>query len=117
MARTRTLRVLFRCLILLSVLAVALAGCTSPTDMMTNPAAPGRYGTERIGIVLPTFNHPFFLALKRGLEERANELGLELDVRDGQHDDVKQIGQVETLIKLGCCSRPMVPAVRRRSGC
>jgi ribose transport system substrate-binding protein len=65
------------------------------------------------------FSHPFFLAQKKGLQEKAKELGLEIDVRDGQDDDVKQIGQVETLINLGCkalilCPRDedaLVPAV------
>lgn len=73
----------------------------------------------RIGAVLPMFSHPFFLAQKKGLEDKAKELGLEVDVRDGQDDDVKQIGQVETLINLGCkalilCPRDedaLVPAV------
>ena len=44
---------------------------------------------------------------------------MEIDVRDGQDDDVKEISQVETLINLGCkalilCPRDedaLVPAV------
>ena len=78
-----------------------------------------RRSAGRIGAVLPMFSHPFFLAQKRGLEEKASELGVEIDVRDGQDDDVKQISQVETLINLGCkamilCPRDedaLVPAV------
>jgi ABC-type sugar transport system substrate-binding protein len=93
----------------MSVLTAGLAGCGWLTDTNTNPPTPGRNGTRRIGAVLPTFNHPFFLALKRGLEKRAKELGLQLDVRDGQDDDVKQIGQVETLIKLGCSALLLCP--------
>ena len=65
-------------------------------------SAAGSKSGGRIGAVLPTFSHPFFLAQKRGLEEKAKELGVEIDVRDGQDDDVKQISQVETLINLGC---------------
>jgi ribose transport system substrate-binding protein len=98
----------------------ALAGCGGPSDTSSGPGA-GAAGKSigRIGAVLPTFNHPFFLAQKKGLEEKAKELGVEIDVRDGQDDDVKQIGQVETLINLGCkaiilCPRDedaLVPAV------
>jgi ribose transport system substrate-binding protein len=92
------------------------SGCAPDS---TPSGAPGSRSNGRIGAVLPTFNHPFFLAQKRGLEEKAKELGLEIDVRDGQDDDVKQIGQVETLINLGCkaiilCPRDedaLVPAV------
>jgi ribose transport system substrate-binding protein len=108
-------------LVLIGACATA-AGCgssapdsgskTAKSDARSQPAG-------RIGVVLPTFNHPFFLAQKRGLEEKAKELGVEVDVRDGQDDDVKQIGQVETLINLGCkalilCPRDedaLVPAV------
>lgn len=55
----------------------------------------------RLGAVLPTFGHPFFVAQKEGLERAARELGVVLDVRDGKDDDLKQIAQVETLINQG----------------
>ena len=109
MARTRTLRLLLGSVTLLSILAAGLAGCGSLTDRMRNPSALSRSTTRRIGAVLPTFDHPFFLAQKRGLEEKAKELGLELDVRDGQDDDVKQISQFETLISRGCSVLVLCP--------
>ena len=116
----RPLRDLGR-LVLLSAFA-AVAGCGSSAEVPgSGPVKPvARSDSGRpIGVVLPTFNHPFFLAQKRGLEEEAKELGVAIDVRDGQDDDVKQIGQVETLINLGCqalilCPRDedaLVPAV------
>ncbi|MFO0890247.1 MAG: sugar ABC transporter substrate-binding protein [Isosphaeraceae bacterium] len=107
-------------LLLLSGLAAGTAGCGSEAEgpSGTGTSSPTKSG-GKIGAVLPTFNHPFFLAQKKGLEEKAKELGVEIDVRDGQDDDVKQIGQVETLINLGCtaiilCPRDedaLVPAV------
>ena len=65
------------------------------------------------------FSHPFFVAQKKGLEEKAAELGFEIDIRDGQDDDIKQISQVEFLIQKGVdllilCPRDseaLVPAV------
>jgi ribose transport system substrate-binding protein len=102
------------------IVGVAIAGCGSGTESsLTGPRGSGSKSAGRIGAVLPTFSHPFFLAQKRGLEEKAKELGVEIDVRDGQDDDVKQISQVETLINLGCkalilCPRDedaLVPAV------
>lgn len=82
-------------------------------------AGPSKAGSARIGVVLPTFGHPFFLAMKDGIEAKAKELKLDVDVRDGQDDDAKQVGQVETLLNLGCkaiilCPRDedaLVPAV------
>lgn len=80
---------------------------------------PSKAGPTRVGVVLPTFGHPFFLAMKDGIEAKAKELKLDVDVRDGQDDDAKQVGQVETLLNLGCkaiilCPRDedaLVPAV------
>jgi ribose transport system substrate-binding protein len=56
----------------------------------------------RIGAVLPMFSHPFFIAQKTALEAKAQELGVSIDVRDGQNDDQAQTKQVEALINLGC---------------
>lgn len=93
-------------LAILAAGCLAASGCGQPEGGTAGGAAAagssGAKSNGRIGAVLPTFSHPFFLAQKRGLEEKAKELGLEIDVRDGQDDDVKQISQVETLINLGC---------------
>jgi ribose transport system substrate-binding protein len=73
----------------------------------------------RIGAVLPMFSHPFFIALKRGLETKARALDIGIDVRDGQDDDRMQISQVQALVNVGCdalilCPRDedaLIPAV------
>lgn len=86
----------------LLVLSIFLQGCGNQTNPGAGPGGEGSDGgLGKIGAVLPTFNHPFFLAQKEGMEEKARELGLSIDVRDGQDDDAKQIAQVETLINLG----------------
>ncbi len=107
------------------VIASLNSGCGGGGD--TNPPAPQSPATaggttaakKRIGAVLPMFSHPFFVAQKKGLEEKAAELGFEIDIRDGQDDDLKQISQVEFLIQKGVdllilCPRDseaLVPAV------
>jgi len=94
----------------LLVLALFLQGCGDQADSASRPGGEGSDdGVGKIGAVLPTFNHPFFLAQKEGMEEKARELGLTIDVRDGQDDDAKQIGQVETLINLGCAGLILCP--------
>ena len=112
----RTCRWCLAYVVPLAILCLPLAGCGQPDGSAGGSKASSKV---RIGAVLPTFSHPFFLAQKRGLEEKAKELGVEIDVRDGQDDDVKEISQVETLINLGCkalilCPRDedaLVPAV------
>jgi ribose transport system substrate-binding protein len=83
---------------------VLVAGCgpgaTSPPadpGQSASSPAPGNR-TLRLGAVLPMFSHPFFIAQRQGLEEEAKRLGVEIEVRDGQDDDQKQIVQVEALI-------------------
>jgi ribose transport system substrate-binding protein len=96
---------------LAGVLALLAAGCNGGGD----PGEPG--APIRLGAVLPTFAHPFFIAQKDGLERAAKDLGVAIDVRDGQDDDRKQIEQVETLLTLGVdalvlCPRDQDAAVR-----
>jgi len=106
-------------LALLLLSPLLLAGCAENSGREPGGASPSGPDSGRIGAVLPTFNHPFFLAMKEGMEEKAKELGVEVDVRDGQDDDAKQIAQVETLLNLGVkavilCPRDedaLVPAV------
>lgn len=75
-----------------SVVACLLfVGCSRSSQ----PGGPHRL---RIGAVLPSFNDPFFVALKNGLTAGSTPLGVELTVRDGKDDDLKQIAQVEALI-------------------
>jgi ABC-type sugar transport system substrate-binding protein len=104
----------------LALLSLAAFGCGGdPGPGSIAGGGPTTAGGSRIGVVLPTFGHPFFLAMKDGIEAKAKELKLDVDVRDGQDDDARQIGQVETLLNLGCkaiilCPRDedaLVPAV------
>jgi ribose transport system substrate-binding protein len=80
----------------LAILAVVLAGCSSaaPTEK-TGPKTP------RIGVVLPMFRHPFFVSMRDAFVAEGKRLGVEVDVRDGQDDDQKQIVQVQALISSG----------------
>ena len=99
-------------LLILSLGLLAGCGATGPAKK-----APGQ--PFRIGAVLPMFSHPFFVAQKAGLEARAKELGVTIDVRDGQDDDLKQTTQVEALLNRGIdllilCPRDedaLIPAV------
>lgn len=93
----------------LLILALLLQGCGDRADVATRPGDGGSAGSGKIGAVLPMFSHPFFLAQKEGMEAKAKELGIQLDVRDGQDDDAKQIGQVETLINLGSAGLILCP--------
>ena len=101
-----------------TLFAVGCGGKAETTggSATARPAA----GPIKIGAVLPMFSHPFFVAQKQGLETAAKELGISIDIRDGQDDDLKQISQVEALLNSGIqalilCPRDetaLLPAVK-----
>ena len=76
---------------------VLLAGCSASAP---NDPAGGKDAakTPVIGVVLPMFRHPFFVAMKDSIAAEAKRLGVAVDIRDGQDDDQKQIVQVQALL-------------------
>ncbi|HXW08746.1 MAG TPA: sugar ABC transporter substrate-binding protein [Vicinamibacterales bacterium] len=92
------------------LIAVALGGvhaaCNRPA---TDAGTPGR---GRIAFVMKTLNHPFFLDMKRGAEEAANRLGLDLVVQAAERElDVeKQTQIIENLIQTGVKALCVTPS-------
>ncbi|MFN3650531.1 MAG: sugar ABC transporter substrate-binding protein [Armatimonadota bacterium] len=61
------------------------------------PASAGGNGKSyKLAATVPTFNHPFFVSMKRGLEDEAQKAGSEISVNDGKNDAQAQISQMET---------------------
>lgn len=88
--RTRTL------LVALLIGAVASLSC--------NRGAPaGETGKPTVALVLKTLNHPFFVEMRRGAQEAADRLGVQLQVQAAEREiDVeKQMQIVENLIQTG----------------
>lgn len=75
--------------------ALLLAACQggSPT-----PGASAEGGGSTVGLALSTLNNPFFVTLRDGAQAKSDELGLTLEVADGQDDLAKQVSQVEDFI-------------------
>lgn len=55
----------------------------------------------KIGLVISTLNNPFFVTLKEGVEEKAEELGYELIVLDSQDESSKELSNVEDALEQG----------------
>lgn len=53
--------------------------------------------TKKIGFVVSTLNNPFFVDLKKGVEDRAKEVGYEVVVLDSQNDPAKEVSNMEDL--------------------
>ncbi|HZA36841.1 MAG TPA: substrate-binding domain-containing protein, partial [Vicinamibacterales bacterium] len=106
---SRTLVRLFRTSVLaLAGLAMApmSAGCNR---QQADNGAPGR---ARVAFVMKTLNHPFFLDMKRGAEEAASTLGVDLVVQAAERElDVEKQAQIiENLIQTGVKALCVTPS-------
>ena len=90
----------------ITLLALFTGGCSSKEPFKD---IPGKPKALKIGVVLPMFKHPFFIAMKNAIEDEAKKLDLVVDVRDGQDDDQKQILQVQALISSGVDALVLCP--------
>lgn len=97
MKRTRTMVVM--------ALILLLAACggndgnnASGNDKNTDA---GDKQDMKVGIAVNTLNNPFFVDLKEGAEETAEEEGIDLVVTDSQGDPGKQMSDVENLLQQG----------------
>jgi ribose transport system substrate-binding protein len=88
------------------VVATTVAGCNRQTSES------GSSGRPRIAFVMKTLNHPFFLDMKRGAEEAAARLNVELVVQAAERElDVeKQTQIIENLIQTGIQALCVTPS-------
>lgn len=83
--------------ILMSLLLIVgvFAGCQQKTDET------GEAGKQKVGLIVSTLDNPFFVALKEGAVDKANELELDLVVLDSQNDPTKELANMEDLLTQG----------------
>ena len=95
--KTRATDDIMRKLILLFVFPLALV------PLSCNRAAPGAGDKPTVALVLKTLNHPFFVDMRRGAQEAADRLGVNLQVQAAEREvDVdKQMQIVENLLQTG----------------
>lgn len=83
-----------RLVAILAASVLLVAACSTAAS----PSSSGGGGGQAIGLALSTLNNPFFVALRDGAQAKATELGLTLQVADGQDDLTKQTSQIEDFI-------------------
>ena len=76
------------------LLAVSLPACNRSAQGTNKP---------KIALVLKTLNHPYFVDMRRGAQEAADRLGVQLEVQAAEREiDVeKQMQIVENMIQTG----------------
>lgn len=85
---------------LLALTMVLMAACSTEQPGSTSETET-KDGDYEIGLSISTLNNPFFVALKEGAEEQAQEMDATLTVADAQNDAAKQINDVEDMIQKG----------------
>ncbi len=95
------------------ILAVVLALALAP--LSCNREAPGSEDARSVALVLKTLNHPFFVDMRRGAQDAADTLGVQLQVQAAEREiDVeKQMQIVENLIQTGIGALCITPSGSR----
>ena len=85
-------------LVMTCIIAMAMMafGCSSDKKD-AKPAADGKNIT--IGFSVSTQNNPFFVTLRKGVEAKAKELGVNVKIVDAQNDPAKQANDVADLLQ------------------
>jgi ribose transport system substrate-binding protein len=86
------------------------------------PASAGK--TFRLGCTIPTFGHPFFVAMKKGLDEQAAGDGAGISIVDGEDQTSKQVTaidnflvqKVDAIILCPTESKNLVNSVKKANG-
>lgn len=96
-------------LLLSAVLVVGmLTGCGGESSETGASASDGQAaasegaGEKKIGITLYSLKNEFTVRIANAAQAKAEELGYELVIYDGNYDPATQISQVETMISDGC---------------
>src|SRR6186997_3443014 len=98
-----------------TITLLALAGLVVPGLACNRQPASQGTGKPKVALVLKTLNHPFFVDMRRGAQEAADRLGVNLQVQAAEREiDVeKQMQIVENLIQTGIQALCITPSGSR----
>ena len=96
-------------------LTVVVAAALAALSWSCNREAPTTDATPKVALVLKTLNHPFFVEMRRGAQEAADRLGVQLEVQaaDREIDVEKQMQIVENMIQTGIQALAITPSGSR----
>src|SRR5215216_1524567 len=96
-------------------LTVVFVAVLAASSISCNRAAPETSAKPKVALVLKTLNHPFFVDMRRGAQEAADRLGVQLDVQAAEREiDVeKQMQIVENMIQTGIQALVIAPSGSR----
>ncbi|WP_236838793.1 ribose ABC transporter substrate-binding protein RbsB [Caldalkalibacillus salinus] len=82
-------------------MVVLMTGCTTESPVNGEDVNRSDRDDETlvIGLSISTLNNPFFVSLKEGAEQEADNQGVEIITVDAQDDPAKQVADVEDLVQ------------------
>ncbi|WP_309080658.1 substrate-binding domain-containing protein [Zhihengliuella sp.] len=80
---------------------VAAAGLGLTLALTLSACNRGEDAGQKVTLAVSTLNNPFFVDLRDGAEDAAEDLGIELDVVDAQNDSATQANQLATAASDG----------------
>ncbi|RUT32496.1 sugar ABC transporter substrate-binding protein [Arsenicitalea aurantiaca] len=80
---------------------VTLLAATATIAVMSATAVQAQEIPERIGYVVNYATHEWYQNVIKGMTDRANELGIELEVRDANQDAARQVSAAEDFMSQG----------------
>lgn len=91
-----------RVVALLAAVALFAAGCGGDDGTSSGEDSPdGGDGAASIGLAVSTLQNPFFVSLRDGAQEAADEAGADLSVSDAQDDAQQQADDIQDFITQG----------------
>src|SRR5712671_7799648 len=100
-----------------NTLALIFAVAAAAVSASCNRGGPATSKSDRptVALVLKTLNHPFFVDMRRGAQEAADRLGVNLQVQAAEREiDVeKQMQIVENMIQTGIQALVITPSGSR----
>ncbi|MEU9288492.1 substrate-binding domain-containing protein [Streptomyces sp. NPDC048275] len=82
--------------VIAAVVAAAIVGAMSFLHTGSSSST-----TQKVGLSLSTLNNPFFVQIKKGAQEEAKKLGVDLTVTDAQNDASQQANQLQNFTSSG----------------
>jgi fructose transport system substrate-binding protein len=122
---------LFRFVQLLAVLALCLSACSPAPAAQAPTAAPAEAkptsapaaGAIKVGLITKTETNPFFVKMKEGAQQKADELGVTLLTAAGKvdGDNESQVTAIENMVNAGVKgilitpsdTKAIVPAIKK----
>ena len=82
-------------------LGIALLVCCLVALLPMTVVAADKAGKVSIGVALDNLNDPFWLGIKKGIDDAGKDLGVNLVIRTAEGDAVKQNNQIDDMIAQG----------------